>query len=254
MVTKTDENLVTKLSRISGSVGSLEKKGFNKFHQYKYVRETDLVDALRPLLAAQSIWLEQNVTSHERIERGDSGLTVIAVEFTWVDGTTGEKLGPDVFIGYGEDKGDKGAAKALTACLKSFLLKTFLVGTGDDPEADENTDKTAEARGAAAAPVIKPGARAAVGKGGKPEQATDAQVREVFHYAKENSLTLTDLAALASRMFDASLDLRGDNPKATFLAFLRGLSAADIGKFILALSTLAPEDEVDILAEGEDAE
>lgn len=243
MVAKTSDNIAGRLVAIATSVGRVEKKGFNAFHKYAFVREADLVDAVRPLLAEHSLWLRQTVTSHEY--RDD--LTIITMDFTWVATDTGETMGPDTFIGYGSDKGDKGVYKALTGTLKYFLMKTFLVSTGDDPEADENTDKRAEAKGAAAAPIIKAGTKAPVGKGGKQEKATEAQVREVLHLAKTAGISVSDIAALATKTLGATVVL-GDNPKDALLGFLLGLSSKDIGSLILALATFDPtEDDVDLL-------
>jgi hypothetical protein len=174
-------SLPAKLARIANAVGRIEKKGFNAFHEYQFVRETDLLEAMRPLLAEQAIWLQQNVSSHDRT--GD--LTIITVDFTWIDGETGETLGPVTFMGYGADTGDKGCAKALTAAVKSFLLKSFLLGTGDDPEADESTDKRAEANRASRAPAARRGAAVGIGEGGRATGASDARVPEVVRRARE---------------------------------------------------------------------
>jgi hypothetical protein len=44
-------------------------------------------------------------------------------------------------IGEGQDAGDKGPYKAMTGAQKYALMKTFMIPTGDDPEADEDVDK-----------------------------------------------------------------------------------------------------------------
>ena len=247
LVTET-VSLPAKLARIANAVGRIEKKGFNAFHKYQFVRETDLVDAMRPLLAEQGIWLQQTVSSHDKT--GD--LTIITVDFTWIDGTSGQMLGPVTFMGYGADTGDKGAAKALTAALKSFLLKTFMLGTGDDPEADENTDKRAEAKGASRAPAIKPGAAVGIGKGGKAVDASDTQVREVIRLAKEAGINGADLAVVTSKVLNTKIDLSGPDPRGTMLAFLKGLSTQEAGQVILALSSLKEEMNDDVLGDEAD--
>ena len=45
-------------------------------------------------------------------------------------------------IGQGEDAGDKGANKALTAAVKYILMKTFLIPTGEDADGDAPSAET----------------------------------------------------------------------------------------------------------------
>jgi hypothetical protein len=47
-------SLIKKLSEILGEVGSIEKKGHNKAQNYDFVRETDVAEAIRKLLASTS--------------------------------------------------------------------------------------------------------------------------------------------------------------------------------------------------------
>jgi hypothetical protein len=65
--------------------------------------------------------------------------------FSLIDAESGERH--DVaWAGTGDDKSDKGIYKGYTGSLKYFLMKTFLVSQGDDPEGDESTDRRAESR------------------------------------------------------------------------------------------------------------
>jgi hypothetical protein len=56
--------------------------------------------------------------------------------FSLLDGESGERL-DFPWVGAGTDKGDKGIYKALTGGAKYFLLKMFLIATGDDPERED---------------------------------------------------------------------------------------------------------------------
>jgi hypothetical protein len=42
-----------------------------------------------------------------------------------------------VHVGEGEDRGDKAAYKAITGATKYWVMKTFLISTGDDPESGQ---------------------------------------------------------------------------------------------------------------------
>ena len=58
-----------------------------------------------------------------------------------VDAQSGESLSSTI-IGSGQDKGDKGPYKAYTGAQKYFLMKTFMIPTGDDPEKDDEQSST----------------------------------------------------------------------------------------------------------------
>lgn len=244
-------SIPARLALIAAAIGRVEKKGFNSFHKYQYVRETDLVDTIRPLLSEHNLWLRQTVSSHSK----EDDLTCITVDFTWIATDTGETLGPDTFIGYGSDKGDKGIYKALTGTVKYYLMKTFLVSTGDDPEGDENTDKRAEAKGAAEAPVIRRAAARDVARGGKQAAATDVQVEEMVRLARGVGIVKsTDLAEFITRTSGVPILIEPENPKESLLTSLRLMSAADIGKVIQALTIVTdaaanPADDFEVVGD-----
>jgi hypothetical protein len=130
--------LYAKLSQVMALVGRIEKRGENTFHHYKYATESDIVEAVRMGLAERLVMIVPSVREVHR----EGTLTTVLMTFSLVDGQTGEVASYD-WAGTGDDKGDKGLYKAMTGALKYFLLKTFLMPTGDDPEADEATDKRA---------------------------------------------------------------------------------------------------------------
>jgi hypothetical protein len=135
---KGGSNLASKLAKILGAVGWIPKLGWNDFHKYHYTREQDIVEAVRHLLSEAGVFVFTSIESIERRERGkDAIITTVKVKHTFVDGDSGETF-PVFSAGDGEDKGDKGIYKAFTGAMKYFLLKSFLMPTGDDPERDAN--------------------------------------------------------------------------------------------------------------------
>ena len=140
--------LASKLARILGEVGQVEKTGHNSFHHYDYVTESALVWAVREKLAREGIVVFTSVESqsHEVITtESNSGpkqtlLTTVQTLHTFVDGESGETFAVKS-QGQGSDTGDKGVYKAITGAMKYFLYKNFMVPTEDDPERDERTDE-----------------------------------------------------------------------------------------------------------------
>lgn len=138
-------SLVGKLAAILGEIDRVPKHGRNTFHGYNYVTESDIVDAIRGRLAAHGVFITTTVlevTSEQR----QGGMTVVVVKtlHTFHDADSDEKLAVEWF-GVGDDKGDKGIYKAMTGDSKYFLMKQFLVSSGDDPE-DERPQRREERR------------------------------------------------------------------------------------------------------------
>jgi hypothetical protein len=131
--------LYAKIAAVQGAVGHVPKTGHNKFHNYDYVTEGDLLNAVRRHMSEQKLALIPAVRETERIDMGQSKsgpLTRVHMTFTLACGDTGASITAG-FVGDGQDAGDKGVYKAYTGALKYFLMKCFLVATGDDPEQDE---------------------------------------------------------------------------------------------------------------------
>jgi hypothetical protein len=244
-------NLPAKLAYITGKMAGIPKAGFNANQKYKFVRESDVAEKLSALLADQHVFLKQTVLSHSMIElyKAASGstmwLTEVEVEFTWMDGDTGETLGPVVFPGHGADTGDKGIYKAMTGAEKYAIMKTFLVSTGDDPEADEKVDKAAAAAGAAAGPRVVRGNVEGAQRGGKSETVTEAQVKEMSRLTKEAGLTVTTLIPVVNTVLGTSL--RSNLTAKQLHGALLLLSSEDGGKLISVLASgFAADVETDV--------
>lgn len=183
--------LVAKLSEVMGLMQSIPKEGWNDNQKYRFVRETDVAERVSQLLAERHVFITQTVrdwsiNEHFRTSSGSMmWLSIVTMDFTFIDGDTGETLGPVTFVGHGADTGDKGIYKAMTGAEKYFLMKTFLISTGDDPEADTKVDKAAAAAAAASGPPkVTASAQPGVKRGGKSDVATVAQVNEVIRHLK----------------------------------------------------------------------
>jgi hypothetical protein len=135
------QSLYAKLAEVTKEIGRVEKAGHNDFHNYDYVKEDDLVEAVRGKLADRNVALLSSALEVTKV----GTLTTAHLRFTFVDGGSGETHDADWF-GTGDDKGDKGLYKAYTGALKYFLMKTFLIPTGNDPDQDAKGDERANKR------------------------------------------------------------------------------------------------------------
>ena len=136
------KRLVGKLAEVMAAVERVPKRGVNDFHKYSYATEADIASTVRAELAARQVMLIPAILGETRHPVGEKGsvLTVLEMEMEFIDGESGESI-KKPWRGYGTDKEDKGGYKAMTGGEKYFLLKTFLMPTGDDPERDTPADK-----------------------------------------------------------------------------------------------------------------
>lgn len=142
---KAKASLYAKMARVMSDLNSLPKDGINPHFGYKFVEATAVSDAVRRGLAKHGIAFFANMTGYGEKE----GVMTVSFEFTFADTETGATA---VHQWFGEAnsrlksgaRDDKAINKAATAAEKYFLLKTFVISTGDEPDAD--ADAPAERR------------------------------------------------------------------------------------------------------------
>lgn len=121
-------------------LGILHKGGKNGYHKYTYLSHEDLMASIMPVLVKHGFYI-----SHTEFSGLDvSGTrTRIRYEVMIVHAESG--IGKSaVAFGEGDDKGDKGIAKAQTQAEKIAWKTAFGLASSDDPEADYKTDKRVE--------------------------------------------------------------------------------------------------------------
>jgi len=134
--TQKHRSLVSKLCEIMEVIGYVPKNGWNAFHKYAYVREADIIDAVRKELTKRKVFVYPTVLNQFITSNSSGDIINLSVKWTFEDAETGETR--DCIIpGAGQDKGDKGVYKAMTGSSKYFLMKTFFIPTGDDPEEED---------------------------------------------------------------------------------------------------------------------
>jgi len=144
----SNAKIASKLVKILANLSSVPKKGYNKNQNYNYMREVDVLEALKKELVENKIIL---LTSSRFVEMRDKPKTdkndnkvvefVTTVETThrFIDSESGEELTINS-VGSGYDSLDKGASKAITASVKYALMKTFMISDeGADIENDGET-------------------------------------------------------------------------------------------------------------------
>lgn len=136
------QKITTALHEVMQKCAYVQKSGQNKFHNYRYAGEADLLAVLRPAMVEAGLLLLPSVT--QATGPDEYGNTTVRIEYTLAhkDGEVWpEKI---VAMGCGNDKnskggiGDKGTYKAITGANKYLLFKLFQIETGDEPENNEH--------------------------------------------------------------------------------------------------------------------
>jgi len=225
-------NLFQKIAKITGMIGGVQKRGYNAFHKYHYVTESDLVSAVRQYLAAAGIIIIPDAYSVSR----EGELTTIEIEYKVTDGKESFSFR---MPGYGADRGDKGVYKAITGSQKYALMKLFKIDTGDDPESDTRVDERVAAQDRPARPTrVTSGSRAGVQRGGHTTLASPIQIRRISEAQKAAGLDRTEFVKLIETTLEVQPfvlpDDEAERSKAV-LEIVKNLSSEDAGRLLAAL-------------------
>jgi hypothetical protein len=135
--------LAAKLVKIMENLGSVPKKGYNNHQKYHYMREVDVMEALKTELISNKIIMltSSKLVDIQKKEGKDKTdfVTTVETQHTFIDSESGEVLNINS-VGSGYDSSDKGAAKAITSAIKYAIMKTFMISDeGLDIENDGET-------------------------------------------------------------------------------------------------------------------
>lgn len=190
-----------KVLAVQKAVSSVEKKGYNAFHKYDYMKEEDVVQAIRPTLLDLGLLLR--CTQNTPTVMHEEGITVAHLTFKVTDVETGFTETVEAF-GTGSDSGsrDKALFKAITGAKKYFVTSYFFLSAGDDPEEDTATDeddaKKAVPQSVKAAPYAP---KTPYVKGNVPAKITPVQREIITNLMKRSGMSTTEVDTLAKASF-----------------------------------------------------
>lgn len=137
--------LAAKLCKVMSACAVVSKDKQNPQQHYNYASSDAVLAKANPALVAAGLATVCNLEVIDRQPRTtNSGgmweLVTVRARISIIDSETGATIETDG-IGQGYDGGDKALSKAQTQARKYALLLALNISTGDDPEADEKTDK-----------------------------------------------------------------------------------------------------------------
>lgn len=139
------KKIAMKLLEVMKECSYIQKNDTNSFHGYKYATSADVLEKVNQSFVKHGI---VSIAQPELIDMVDvttakgnmEKLATVRMQITLTDVETGETF-DIVGLGSGQDNGDKAVMKAETAAIKYAYMLTLAISTGDDPEADPNTDQ-----------------------------------------------------------------------------------------------------------------
>lgn len=142
------DNIVSKLSKVVGALGSFAPDKTNTQQRYDYISADQVLSRVGVALAAEGIMIIPAI-SEEAVElvnpkpnqtRYDA---TVALEMNITDG---ESSMVQQWVGRGSDYGvpDKALYKAITSGHKYFLMKLFNIGVGNDDGEHEESPQSAQ--------------------------------------------------------------------------------------------------------------
>lgn len=141
------KSILAKMQAVMQEVERIGRDAYNENNKYAYASERAIKEAMHQALTTVGVVFQMS-TSNPRVVRNEninaSG-NVTWTSVTWIDCTyrfwdveSGQFL-EGTFLGSGSARDEKGHYAAITGAIKYTLTTAFLVPTGDDPEASDDT-------------------------------------------------------------------------------------------------------------------
>lgn len=134
------QSIFLKVANVMGAIDRIPKSGYNKQHEYHYVTESDVVGAVRPLMAKEKLVLFPSIKTYKSQEFQTKYSKVIlgTIEIEWVlrDAESYEQV-KFTMLGKGTDTMEKDIYKSITGNKKYALITLFMIDSGDDPERND---------------------------------------------------------------------------------------------------------------------
>jgi hypothetical protein len=189
-------SVVERVAAVMSDCWRIEKSGKNEQQGYAFAQEGDITEMLRAAMGRARLILHATIVGEDRYVakfRNSEGTGVIVhVDYTLLG--PNDSLPASRWSGEATDNSDKAVPKALTAAKKSYLVHTFLLSTGVDPDAGGELSS----RGAAQPPAP----REAI----SPRLASEPQIRRAFALARSADID-PELIRLSARLMTRTRDL-----------------------------------------------
>jgi hypothetical protein len=139
------DTLTSKLAKIMGEVGYVQKDARNDHQGYKYASAEAVLRKVNAACSREGVCIQSStelLKYDTRVKVNGKSENYALVRLTLHFRYGGEDCSAQG-LGEGADAGDKAIYKANTGAMKYALSSAFCISWGDDPEADSSTDQRA---------------------------------------------------------------------------------------------------------------
>ena len=140
-----NSQIAAKLVKVMADCSYVAKNGINSYHNYRYATAEDVLVKVNEALTKNHLacTVKPTIISFDEVTNlkgNKEHLATVSIHIEIIDSESGESV--DFYgLGSGQDAGDKAIMKAQTAAIKYAYMMSLCIATGDDPEADTNTDE-----------------------------------------------------------------------------------------------------------------
>lgn len=135
------QSIFLKVANVMGAIERIPKTGYNSQHQYHYATESDVVGAVRPLMAKEKLVMFPSIRNYktEEFKTKYSSVILGTIEIEWIlrDAESYEQV-KFTMLGKGTDTMEKDIYKSITGNKKYALITLFMIDSGDDPERNDS--------------------------------------------------------------------------------------------------------------------
>lgn len=145
---KQDKKVLTLAQRLLNArknMKNIKKDAHNNHQNYDYASAENVLSQIRKQLDKEGVTFKASSKLREIIEPARMGggkqhMVILDSVYTLINADNSEDREESSWSSTGMDFSDKAIYKAYTGGIKYFLLQTFLIGTGDDPENDDENN------------------------------------------------------------------------------------------------------------------
>jgi len=177
------KTLAEKMASVMGQVIRIKKGGKNEHFRYTFATSEDVSDTIRELLAAEGVAFVCSMDEIEQTPAGKGVRTVAKFTMKFTDGSDAETA---TWYSEALDSQDKGVNKCATAAVKYFLLKTFIMSSGDEVDTDAQAPIETKEKSRKATPQQMADIEAMIAETGADRPKVDAFCAQRFGCALED--------------------------------------------------------------------
>lgn len=197
MMTSQDEKLnrgklCLKIEKIANEIGALPQDGTNKFSNYSYISNEQMMTAIRSKLLENKVSILPEILKVEEKDfqaadekTGKVKVTIrtrVLMRFEIIDCETGYSLFKR-FSGSEQDTGGKSEQQAVTQCMKYFMFKLLKVTSKEETDSDSQTNEVNKPK----ANTTNTQKQSYEGKEDDRPWLTEEQLKSMITYLKDDS-------------------------------------------------------------------